>query len=150
MPVWLWFVDSLAVILSVVLAVALWLVVRRRVLIRRSGAAFDMSVNRFPNGDVDSHWILGFAIYRGPELHWFGTFSVSLLPRYRFVRGEVIVERRRTPVGKETQVLPADHIAVSTTNGLGVHQLAMSSGALTGLMSWLESSPPGQRVNNVL
>ena len=151
MPLWLWFVDSLAVILAIGLMVAGWLVVRRRVLIRRSGAAFDMSVNRHSLGDADSHWALGFAIYRGPELHWFATFSVSLRPRYRFVRGEVNLEGgRRAPLGKEAQVLPADHVAVTVSNSLGVHQIAMSSGAMTGLMSWLESSPPGHRVNNVL
>jgi len=150
MPLWLWFVDSLALILAVLLVVVVWIVMRRRVLIRRSGAAFDMSVNRHDASEGDGHWTLGFAIYRGAELHWFRAFSVSLRPRYRFVRGDVSVEGRRSPHGKEPHVLQADHVVVSTHNDLGVRQLALSSGALTGLMSWLESSPPGQRVNNVL
>ena len=148
MPLWLWFVDSLALILALLLAAVAWLVVRRRVLIRRSGAAFDMSVNR--SATRHAGWVLGFAIYSGPQLHWYRTFSASLRPRYRFVRGEVEVEGRRAPTGDEVHVLHADHVVVGTSNDLGVGQLAMSAGALTGLLSWLESSPPGQRVNNVL
>lgn len=150
MPLWLWLVDSLVVILAILLAMVVWIVVRRRILIRRSGAAFDMSVNRYGEDEGQRHWTLGFAIYRGPELLWFRTFSASLRPRLRFVRGEVTVHGRRAPRGRETEILQADHVIVNTTNTLGVRQLALSSGALTGLMSWLESSPPGQRVNNVL
>ncbi len=148
MPLWLWFVDSLALVCVLLIAAVAWLVVRRRVLIRRSGAAFDMSVNRHPEGE--GGWTLGFAAYHGRELHWYRTFSLSLRPRYRFVRGEVAVEGRRQPQGSEAHALHTGHLVVRTENSVGVRQLALSPGALTGLLSWLESSPPGERVHNVL
>lgn len=148
MPTWVWVVDSLALVLALLLLTAVWLVVRRRVLIRRSGAAFDMSVTR--RGVDDGGWMLGFGIYKGPVLQWYRTFSVSLRPRYRFVRGDLTVGARRAPQGPEIHTLPSDHVVVPTENPHAVQQFAMSSGALTGLLSWLESSPPGERVNNVL
>lgn len=147
MPLWLWLVDSIALVLLGLLLAVVWLVVRRRILVRRFGAAFDMSVNRH---DGERGWTLGFAIYHGPQLNWFRTFSVSLRPRYRFVRSEVEIDGRRTPHGVEVHALHADHVVVATRNAVGVRQLALSGGALTGLLSWLESSPPGERVNNVL
>lgn len=148
MPAWLWFVDSLALVVVLLVLSVAWLVVRRRVITRKAGAAFDLSVNRHPA--PAGGWMLGFAIYRDTELHWFRTFSMSFRPRYRFVRGEVEVFGRRDPVGSEVQTLHADHLVVETENSVGVAQLALSAGALTGLLSWLESSPPGQRVNRVL
>ena len=52
--------------------------------------------------------------------------------------------------GHEVYAIHAGHLIVGTENASGVKQLAMSANALTGLLSWLESSPPGQRVNNVV
>jgi hypothetical protein len=94
--------------------------------------------------------VLGLAVYRDTELEWFRTFSLSLRPRYRFTRGDVRIEGRRDPVGNEVHTVHVGHLIVSTQNASGIRQLAMSPNALTGLLSWLESSPPGQRVNNVL
>ncbi len=148
MPLWLWFVDSLALVLVIILVPLIGLLVRRRVL-ARSGGTFDMSVNR--NGaEVSRGWTLGLAVYRDNDLEWFRTFSLSLRPRYRFARGDVRIEGRREPESDEIHALHAGHLIVGTENASGVRQLAMSANALTGLLSWLESAPPGQRVNNVV
>lgn len=144
----MWFVDFLALILVLILLLMIGLLVRRRVL-ARSGGTFDMSVNRHAEG-TSKGWILGLAVYRDTELEWFRTFSLSLRPRYRFTRGDVRIDGRREPVGYEIHAIHSGHLIVGTENALGVQQLAMSANALTGLLSWLESSPPGQRVNNVV
>jgi hypothetical protein len=148
MPLWMWFVDSLVFFLGAALALVIGLMVRRRVL-ARSGGTFDMSINRHTDA-TSKGWTLGLAVYRDTELEWYRTFSLSLRPRYRFTRGDVRIDGRREPVGNEVYAIHSGHLIVGTENASGVRQFAMSANALTGLLSWLESSPPGQRVNNVL
>jgi hypothetical protein len=46
--------------------------------------------------------------------------------------------------------LHAGHVVVAVRHRSGVRQMAMSPSALTGLLAWLDSSPPGHNVNNVL
>ena len=148
MPFWWWLVDSLALIIAILLVPLVGLLVRRRVL-ARSGGTFDMSINRNQVG-VSKGWTLGLAVYRDNDLEWFRTFSLSLRPRYRFSRGVVQIEGRREPDSNEVHALHDGHLIVGTENASGVRQFAMSANALTGLLSWLESAPPGQRVNNVV
>lgn len=148
MPVWWWLLDSLAFVLAVLVLLVVGVLVRRR-LLARGGGTFDMSVTRSAESQVKG-WMLGVAVYRDTELEWFRTFSLSWRPRYRFSRGDVHIEGRREPVGLEVHAIHAGHVIVSTDNASGVRQFAMSANALTGLLSWLESSPPGQRVNNVV
>jgi len=147
-PVYWWFVDSLLLIVIVLVVLLVGLLVRRR-LLARPGRAFDMSVTRGTEPQAKG-WMHGLAVYRDTELVWFRTFSLSWRPRYRFTRGDVQIDGRREPVGLEVHAIHAGHLIVGTENASGVRQLALSPNALTGLLSWLESSPPGQRVNNVL
>lgn len=148
MPLWWWLIDVLAVVGAGLVLLLVGLLVRRW-LLARSGVTFEMSVNRSEHADA-SGWMLGLAVYGQNELEWFRTFSLSMRPRYRFVRGDVLIDGRREPVGHEVHAIHAGHLIVGTSNASGVKQFAMSANALTGLLSWLESSPPGQRVNNVL
>ena len=64
--------------------------------------------------------------------------------------GRVLIEGRRDPEGAEAYALHDGHIVVRTENADGIEQFALSPNSLTGLLSWLESSPPGRGVNNVL
>ena len=69
----------------------------------------------------------------------------------RLERGHVEVLSRRTPVGSETYALHAGNTIVQCSiDGEISIQLALSPQALTGLLAWLESSPPGREVNNVI
>jgi hypothetical protein len=148
MPLWMWFVDSLVFVFALLVLLIVGLLVRRRIL-ARSGGTFEMSVNRSPEAQAKG-WMLGLAVYKDTELEWFRTFSLSPRPTFRFTRGDVHIDGRREPVGHEVHAIHAGHMIVTTENAAGVRQFAMSANALTGLLSWLESSPPGQRVNNVL
>jgi hypothetical protein len=148
MPLWMWFVDSLAFVVALLVLLVVGLLVRRR-LLARAGGTFEMSVNRHAEASPKG-WILGLAVYRDTQLEWYRTFSLSLRPTYRFTRGDVRIDGRREPVGHEVHAIHSGHLIVGTENASGVRQFAMSVNALTGLLSWLESSPPGQRVNNVL
>ena len=146
MPLWLWAVDGLA--LAVVLAACLiaLLVARRRIVGGRRGT-FDLSVSRQndPGG-----WVLGLGSYRGDTLNWYRTFSFAWWPGYKFRRGEIETGRRREPVGTEVYALDDGDVVIAVRHRSGVRQMAMSASALNGLLAWMESSPPGRDVNNVL
>lgn len=148
MPLWLWAVDLVlaAIALSVVLLAVL--VLRRRYLARSLGA-FDLSVNRRTEAAAQG-WTLGLAVYRGSTLEWYRTFSLRLRPAHRFSRDAMVVDGRRDPVGGEVHAVHDGHVVVATTNGTPVRQLALTPAALTGLLSWLEASPPGRSVNTVV
>jgi hypothetical protein len=147
-PLWLWLVDSLALIVVLAALVVLALVIRRRMLARR-GSTFDLSVNR--RADVGAKgWTLGVAAYRSNTLDWYRTFSFAWWPRHRFVRGDITIGARREPEGPEVYAVHAGHVIISVQHPSGVRQMAMSPSALTGLLAWLEASPPGHSVNNVL
>lgn len=148
MPIWLWLVDSLALVVVLSALVVLALVVRRRMVGRRGGT-FDLSINRRAEA-LSKGWTLGVGTYRGNTLEWYRTFSFAWWPRYRFTRGDFGIDGRREPVGPETYAIHTDHVVVAIRHGSGVRQMAMSPSALNGLLAWLESSPPGQSVNNVL
>lgn len=148
MPVWLWFVDSLAFIVGIVIVVVVVLTLRRR-SIARSGGSFDMSINKHAEASP-SGWTLGMARYSENHLEWFRTFSFSWRPRYRFERGHIHIEGRRIPEGREAFAVHAGHVIVTCVTEVGVRQMAIGPRALTGLLSWLEASPPGQSVNNVV
>lgn len=148
MPLWLWLVDSLAIIVLLGVLFVGGLVARRR-WIARKGVTFELSVNHGAEHSAKG-WMLGVAVYGDDAFDWYRTFSFSPRPRHRFGRGEVLIEGRREPVGAESYALHDGHLIVQTENAAGVRQFALSANSLTGLLSWLESSPPGRGVNKVL
>jgi hypothetical protein len=147
-PLLWWLVDSLLFVVVLLVLLLVGLLVRGR-LLARAGGAFDMSVTRGSEKRAKG-WMHGLSVYGDTELRWFRTFSLSWRPRYRFTRGDVQIEGRREPQGDEVHAIHPGHLIVETTCAADVRQFALSPDALTGLLSWLESSPPGQRVNNVL
>lgn len=148
MPLWMWLVDSLAIIVVLGVLLVVGLVARRRWISRR-GVSFELSVNHGAE-HAASGWVLGIAVYGDDAIEWFRTFSFSPRPRHRFRRGAVLIEGRRDPEPTEAYALHDGHIIVTTEHADGVAQFALSPNSLTGLLSWLESSPPGLDVNNVL
>lgn len=148
MHVWVWLADSLGLIVAILAAVVLALVVRRR-LIARAGSTFDLSVN-FRAGSTPRGWTLGVGRYSDTEVEWFRVFSLAWWPGHRFGRGQVEVLRRREPHGTEAYSLHAGHTIVEARTDQGPVQFALSPDALTGLLAWLESAPPGRDSNNVI
>ena len=148
MAPWLLLVDSLGLIVAGAVGLVGMLAVRRRVVARRR-RTFDLSVCR-QAGPSTQGWVIGVGTYGPNSLDWYRTFSLAWWPRYRFFRGDLVVLERRDPVGSEAFALDDGDVIVNVEHLSGVRQLAMSPSALTGLLAWLESSPPGHRVNNVL
>ena len=149
LPLWIWLLDSLA--LAVVLAVALvaLLVVRRRMVARRSGS-FDLSVCRQRRSAADMAGSsasvrtarsrsTGTARSRSPGGRAIGSFAAT----WRSLSGVTLRAAEAFALDDGDVIVQIKHLS-------GVQQLAMSPSALTGLLAWLESSPPGRGVNNVV
>lgn len=148
MPLWLLLLDSFALVVVCAVGLIGFLIVRRRAIAGKSGT-FDLSVSR-QAGPTTQGWVIGVGTYGANSLDWYRTFSLAWWPRYRFSRGDLVVLERRDPVGSEAFALDDGDVIVNVQHPSGVRQLAMSPSALTGLLAWLESSPPGHRINNVL
>lgn len=148
MPLWLWVIQAVALVALIAALTVIW-VVGRRLWLGRGTGAFDLSV-KYTSGTGVSGWILGIAVYRGSTLNWYRTFSLSLRPRHRFARNDLVVGPRREPVSGETHALQHGAVVVGAQHRSGVAQLGLTPRALTGLLAWLEASPPGHSVKNVL
>lgn len=135
----------------VVLALAFlsWIVVvvARRLWLSRQGGVFECGLRDL---DSDRGWMLGLARYLGDRLAWYPGFSLSVRPRFLLPQTQTSVVGHRDLDDLETLTLYPDHVAV----GLRVRpetaparqlELSMSRESLTGLMSWLEATPPGGR-----
>ena len=140
--------DSLFLIIALASLLVTSLVIRRRMVARRSGS-FDLSICA-KSGPQPGGWVIGVGSYGPESLDWYRTFSFAWWPRHRFRRGDLEVFERREPEGSEAFALDAGDVIVRIKHPSGVQQLAMSPSALTGLLAWLESSPPGHGINNVL
>ena len=147
-PMWPWIIDVLALSIAITLALFIVMAVRRWI-IGRKGTTIDLSVTRNTESDA-SGWIIGVGRYRGDELAFFRLFSLWPSPRYTFRRGTVEVVGRRGPSARESRRTHHSFVVAQVQAQNPVSQVALTPGALTALLAWLESSPPGHNVNNVV
>jgi len=134
-------VLAVAVAVGLVALILLALALRRRVLLRPAGS-IDMSLRtRF--GRIGGGWALGVGRYTGDDLLWFRLFALSVKPSRTLSRRGLQVVGRRLPSGAESWAVQAGAVIVECLDAAGPVQVAMSAGAVTGFLSWLESVPPG-------
>ncbi|HQZ00448.1 MAG TPA: DUF2550 domain-containing protein [Propionicimonas sp.] len=140
---WLGVTELVGLVLVVVLLVPLaWLGARRRGLARQGGL-FECSL-RLSTKTPGTGWVLGVARYRGDNLEWYRSFSLSLRPRLVFPRSQTHAGAQREPDPIESVLLYDDQrIMRMELADASSWELAMSVASLTGLLSWLESAPPG-------
>jgi len=141
----------------------------RRFLLERSGATIDCGLRK-----GSGSWRLGVASYQLDELCWFAVFRISMRPEETFPRRDLAVVSRRLPTEAETSILGPGRIVVEcqlgearvpgedATRGArvpgedgtrgegGKVELAMAESALTGLLAWLEATPPGSHLGLAL
>ncbi len=129
--------EDLALIGSVLVALTLPLLLGaaalsiRRGAIRRPGGAVTCSLRR------DQRWHSGVAAYRTDQLAWFPAIGFGLRPDLTVARQSMrLVERRLT--GPD---VPAGTTVARFEAGADTLLLAMSPGALTGLLAWIEAAP---------
>ncbi|WP_285761935.1 DUF2550 domain-containing protein [Nocardiopsis ansamitocini] len=140
---WLFF-TLLALALVALLGVTV-----RRFALERGGGAVECYLRPATGGRHP--WRMGCARYGSEELRWYRIFSLWPRPTAELSRRGLVVVGRRAPAGEDLRELTDDlvviEVAWSAADGSdpteAVHELAMSEGALTGFLSWLESMPPG-------
>ncbi|HMT87958.1 MAG TPA: DUF2550 domain-containing protein [Arachnia sp.] len=140
-----WELTAVIVVMACAVLPLVLLYARRRWLTGKGGL-FDCACllrEDLPGGG----WALGMARYVGEELEWYRSFSLSMRPKRRFRRGVVMYERRRPPEGLEQFTLYEDSSVVLVRDSAtgAISALAMPTDSALGLMSWLESAPPGSR-----
>jgi Protein of unknown function (DUF2550) len=120
----------------------------RREFISRHGGSIDMNM-RLSTFVPGRGWAPGLGRFTNDELRWYRMFSLGFGPRRVLPRHAFRVTARRAPEGPERLSMPPGWVVVrctspGTTGSPGiVVELALAEPALMGLLSWLESAPPG-------
>lgn len=128
-------------ILAVVCALG-WLlvVVARRLWLNLGGGIAECALRH-----GDGRWMHGLARYRGNRFEWFGRWG--LLPRPSFVlrrrHARVVTWREADEAESRLGFQISRVLVVVRDDEPGEWSLAMNHGSATGLVSWLESAPPG-------
>lgn len=89
-----------------------------------------------------ARWQYGVARYVGGELRWYRSLGFGTRPSRVLNRRDVRVVGHRSPEPQESGSLPATAIVVDLLDDGTEVALALSDGAYTGFVSWLESSAP--------
>lgn len=116
----------------------------RRRWLTGQGGLFDCAY-RITDGVPESGWVLGLARLRGDRLEWFRAFSLALRPAVSFQRGMTSYIHQRPASGLEQVVLfeGSRVILVRDRSTNKDHCFAMDGDTGMGLITWLESAPPG-------
>jgi hypothetical protein len=133
--------EAIGALLVLVLLLLVVLFVRRLVIAR--AGAVELSV-RLYRARLGRGWALGLARFSGDQLRWYRLFSFSPWPRRVLTRRQLVVVQRRDPSEQETLALMTGSVVLECADRGQPVELAMSGSALTGFLSWLESSAPGQ------
>lgn len=139
-------VGALLALVAIVLVV---LVLRRIRLLRTGGVHVSL---RTRLGDSGKGWHLGVGRYHGDDFAWYRVLSVRIGPDLVIDRRGLEIAERREADGGELYKMPANSRLVLRCRARHVGgdaqdvEIAMSVGALTGFLSWLESAPPGRRL----
>lgn len=137
--------------LIAVLAAAAWLVLRRRIITRRGGV-----VECCLRSTSTGRWQHGLAEYRSGLLCWHRSLSLRIRPQAAFERrGLMVTGSRPAGAGDAGWLGPGTMIVTCQARPRSVRadyrpsrlaasdmsELAMSRGALTGFLAWLEAAP---------
>jgi Protein of unknown function (DUF2550) len=146
-----WIIATAAVLL--VLAAAG--LAARRFLLERSGGTVECALRQPAQ---TGRWRLGMISYQRDEVYWYRALGVLLRPERVFHRRALSVVSRRATRPDEEAALGADRVVVEVATKPaadasgspgGEHaELAMTDQALTGLLAWLEASPPGSHLTD--
>ena len=122
------------VIFVLVVAYVLGVALRKQQLLRRAGV-IPMALR----AGTDP-WTLGVGQYSGDELWWYSALRPARRPTRTISRGdlEITGQRGRRP---GEQMLSAESVIVECHDGDAGVSLCLSAAAVTGFLSWLESSP---------
>ena len=128
--------------LLILLVLAAAGIAARRFLLERGGATVECGLRQ-----QGRSWRLGVASSQLDEFRWYGIFGVSMRPEQTFPRRDLAVVARRPPTEEEVTILGPGRIVAECQLGASTTiDLALAESALTGLLAWLESAPPGSHL----
>lgn len=130
-------VTAVAVLGGVALLLALALFTRVRSLARRVGS-FECALQ-----DA-SGWASGIAHYATDRIRWYRTMSLGARPAHEWLREDLVVTQRTSR--PDTPPGAGGVVEVTFAVGHDPVVVAMSRAACAGLISWLESAPPRERL----
>ena len=135
--------------LLILLVLAAAGIAARRFLLERGGATVECGLRQRGRS-----WRLGVASYQLDEFRWYGIFGISMRPEQTFPRRDLAVVARRPPTEQEVTILGPGRIVAECQHGASAGaatlDLALAESALTGLLAWLESAPPGSHLDVAL
>lgn len=132
----------LEVLLVVALLGVLVLSVRRLQLLRRGTTM--VVLRRLPVAEGRG-WRHGTLRYDEDQLEFCRVSSLRLGPDLRVARQRLTVHDRRGATPAERDSVPVDATVLRFDDGGREAEVALSGGALTAFLSWVESSPPARR-----
>ncbi len=96
---------------------------------------------------LEDRWYAGIATYTRDHLAWYEVVSLSTHPQRSFDRRELLIlERHPRMLGDR-----ASQVSEARCRHRGAEfHLAAADGAIDGLVSWLEASPPDSRTSRVI
>lgn len=124
------------------LCLVLGLLFLRRTFFAHGGGTIEVSV-RLTSRVSGRGWAPGFGRFSGDDLRWYRMFSFAVRPRKVFSRRDLVIRSRRMPDGPELLGLPTDTQILCCGDDTSTVEIAMTEGALTGFLSWLEAAAPG-------
>lgn len=120
------------------LALFAWRQIR---LVRQGGVEVAM---RIRPDLATSRWHLGVGRYRGDYFHWYRITGVLSGPSATLSRRGLQIVQRRKPTGSEAYAMPRGSTVLRCQSRQDDEvEIAMTTDALTGFLSWLEAAPPG-------
>lgn len=129
---------------AVTLVVAMLVIVigfsRLRALTTHVGS-FEAALRDRTTSDTAERWVSGFGVYGHDTLVWWRSWSLRWRPERRWDRHSFVVTAR-VPLDQAGR---PDLFLVQCRCVDDVFDLTMSSGAYSGLASWLEAAPPSLR-----
>jgi len=136
----------LCVALLILLVLGAAGIAARRFLLERGGATVECGLRQ-----PGRSWRLGVASYQLDEFRWYRIFGISMRPDRAFPRRDLAVVTHRPPTEEEARILGPGRIVAECQLGAdGTLDLALAEPALTGLLAWLESAPPGSHLDVTL
>lgn len=128
----IFFVSALAFILSVILLLVGYVAVRAAILLGRKASFSAWIVD--PAGQ---RWIRGVALYGAVNLAWYR------LANFR-TRADLLLPRTRLEVlGGPVRSQDGAYTIVRLRSPEGLYTFAVAPGDAAGLISWVNSAPPG-------
>jgi hypothetical protein len=129
-------VDVIVVCAAVTMVIGCAGILARQRQMLRSTGAVPMAMQR------GTRWLYGVGRYIGSELRFYRALGVGTRPSRVLRRGQVEVLGKRAPLDSERGSLPPTVVVVECRAEGETLAFAIGESALTGFVSWLESSAP--------